>query len=182
MTKIYLFLSGEQFHPEVLVKHAIAAENAGFDGVMISEHFHPWVDDVGTSGFTLTTLGAIAYATTSIRLMTAVTVPLYRFHPAVIAQAAATIDRLSHGRFELGIGTGENINEAPLGFGLPPYKERSERLKESIHIMRNLLNSEKLDFNGKYYKTNAAKLYSEPLTYLPIFLAAGGGTKRRNGR
>lgn len=174
MAKIYWFCSAEQFQPEVIVSHAIAAEQAGFDGIMISEHFHPWVDDVGTAGFSFSTLGAIANATSKVKLMTAVTAPLFRFHPAIVAQAAATIDRLSNGRFELGIGTGENINEAPLGFDLPSYKERSARLQEAVQIMRKLLNSEKLDFDGKFYKTRSAKLYSPPIKYVPIYLAAGG--------
>jgi coenzyme F420-dependent glucose-6-phosphate dehydrogenase len=174
MAKIYWFCSDEQFQPEVLVEHAIAAEAAGFDGVMISEHFHPWVDDVGTSGFAFSTLGAIAAHTNHIQLMTAVTTPLFRFHPAVVAQAAATIDRLSGGRFELGVGTGENINEGPLGFELPPYAERAARLKEANEIMRRLLDGESLQFNGDYYQTNAAKLYSLPLGYVPIYTAAGG--------
>lgn len=174
MTKIYWFCSDEQFQPEVLVEHAVAAERAGFDGIMISEHFHPWVDDESAGGFAFTTLGAIASRTNSVRLMTAVTTPLFRFHPGVVAQAAATIDRLSGGRFELGIGTGENINEAPLGFKLPPYAERSERLKESIQIMRRLLDGERLDFDGQYYHTATAKLYSPPIARVPIYMAAGG--------
>ncbi|HUD06459.1 MAG TPA: TIGR03557 family F420-dependent LLM class oxidoreductase [Candidatus Saccharimonadales bacterium] len=174
MAKIYLFCSAEQFHPEVIVKQAILAEEVGFDGVMISEHFHPWVHDEGTSGFTFSTLGAIAAKTKRINLMTAVTTPLFRYHPGVVAQAAATIDRLSDGRFELGIGSGENINEKPLGYNFPGYAERSKRLVEAIEIIRRLLNSEGLDFNGEFYQTNSAKLYSPPSHTVPIFLAAGG--------
>src|SRR6476659_8856681 len=169
MTKIYWFCSDEQFQPEDLVRHAEAAEKAGFDGVMISEHFHPWVDDVGTAGFAFSTLGAIAARTENVKLMTAVTAPLFRFHPAVVAQAAATIDRLSGGRMELGIGTGENINEGPLGFTLPPYNERNARLRESVEIMRRLFEGETVDFEGNYYRTDGAKLYSPPIGYLPIF-------------
>lgn len=174
MADIYWFCSDEQFQPEELVTHAFLAEQAGFDGVMISEHFHPWVDDRGTSGFAFSTLGAIAVKTKSIKLMTMVTAPLFRFHPAVVAQAAATIDRLSNGRFALGVGTGENINEGPLGFTLPSYKERSVRLNEAREIIQRLLHGERLDFAGQYYQTNAAKLYSPPLHQVPIYLAAGG--------
>ncbi len=174
MADIYWFCSDEQFQPEDLVKHAVLAEQAGFDGVMISEHFHPWVDDRGASGFAFTTLGAMAVKTKRIQLMTMVTTPLFRFHPAVVAQAAATIDRLSAGRFALGVGTGENINERPLGFVLPAYKERSERLKEAREIIQRLLSGERLDFSGQYYQTNLAKLYSPPLHPVPIYLAAGG--------
>ncbi|MFI5240401.1 MAG: TIGR03557 family F420-dependent LLM class oxidoreductase [Candidatus Saccharimonadia bacterium] len=174
MAQIYWFLADEQFQPEVIVKHAIAAEKADFDGVLLSEHFHPWVEDLGTSGFAFAILGAIAQATQKIKLATAVTTPLYRFHPAVVAQAAATIDRLSQGRFTLGVGTGENINEGPLGFELPAYKERSARLEEALEIMNRLLSGETLSFSGIYYQTKDAKLYSPPLKDLPIYVAAGG--------
>ncbi len=174
MAEIYLFCSDEQFQPEEIVNQAVTAEAVGFDGVMISEHFHPWVDDHSASGFAFSTLGAIAVKTTHINLMTAVTAPLFRFHPAVIAQAAATIDRLSNGRFTLGIGTGENINEGPLGFVLPPYKERAARLAEAHEIIQRLLAGEKLNFHGNYYQTSAAKLYSPPKHTVSILLAAGG--------
>jgi coenzyme F420-dependent glucose-6-phosphate dehydrogenase len=174
MSKFYWFLGHEQFQPEILVKHAKLAEEAGFDGVMVSEHFHPWVVDVGAAGFAFSTLGAIAEATSKIELMTAVTAPLYRYHPAVVAQAAATIDRLSGGRFALGIGNGEKINEAPLGLPFPAYQERAARLQEAIDIMRKLLDGEKLSYEGKYYQTHDAKLYSPSLHGLPIYVAAGG--------
>src|SRR5579863_9768211 len=105
MVKIYYFLGHEQFQPEVLVKHAKLAEEAGFDGVLVSEHFHPWVEDRGAAGFAFSTLGAIAAVTKHIKLMTGVVSPLFRYHPAVVAQAASTIDRISNGRFLLGIGT-----------------------------------------------------------------------------
>ncbi|HUD11534.1 MAG TPA: LLM class flavin-dependent oxidoreductase [Candidatus Saccharimonadia bacterium] len=173
MTKIYWFLEHEQFQPEVLVEHAKAAEDAGFDGVLVSEHFHPWVDDVGAGGFAFTTLGAVA-ATTGLELMTAVTTPLWRYHPAVVAQAAATLSRLSGEKFSLGVGTGENINEGPLGYVFPAYAERAARMREALEIMTRLLAGEKLDYAGTYYSTHAAKLYSPPLTEVPVYLAAGG--------
>lgn len=174
MTKIYWFLGHEQFQPEVLVEQAQVAEAAGFDGVMVSEHFHPWVEAGSGSGFAFATLGAIAQATERLGLMTAVTTPLFRYHPAVVAQAAATIDRLSGGRFELGVGTGEHLNEGPLGYKFPGYKERSARMREALEIMRRLLDGEKLDFAGEFYTTRAAKLYSPPLHRVPVWLAAGG--------
>ncbi|MCL4357926.1 TIGR03557 family F420-dependent LLM class oxidoreductase, partial [Patescibacteria group bacterium] len=174
MTKFYWFLGHEQFQPEVLIKHALVAEHAGFDGVMVSEHFNPWVADFGAAGFAYATLGALAQVTTKLELMTAVTTPLFRYHPAVVAQAAATIDRLSGGRFALGVGSGEKINEVPLGIVFPAYRERSARLSEAIAIMSRLLKGEKLSFNGEYYKTNNVKLYSPPLHPLPILVAAGG--------
>jgi coenzyme F420-dependent glucose-6-phosphate dehydrogenase len=174
MAQIYWFLGHEQFQPEVLVEHARLAEAAGFDGVMVSEHFHPWVEEGSGAGFAFSTLGAIAQATKRLKLLTAVTTPLFRYHPAVVAQAAATIDRLSGGRFELGVGTGENINEGPLGYIFPGYAERAGRMTEALQIMRRLLDGEKLDYAGQYYQTHAAKLYSPPLHRIPIYLAAGG--------
>jgi coenzyme F420-dependent glucose-6-phosphate dehydrogenase len=103
-----------------------------------------------------------------------VTAPLYHYHPGLIAQAAATVDRLSNGRFRLGVGTGENINEGPLGFAFPGYKERSARMSEAIEIMRRLLAGEKLTFEGTYYRTDRAKLYSPPIGQIPIWMSAGG--------
>lgn len=174
MAKFYYYLGHEQFQPEELVTHAQLAEKVGFDGLFVSEHFNPWVADVGAAGFAFSTLGAIAQATKTVQLMTGVTTPLFRYHPGVVAQAAATIDRLSKGRFTLGVGTGESINEAPLGYIFPGYKERSERMKEALEIMHRLLLGEKITFTGKYYQTKDAKLYSPPLHEMKIFLAAGG--------
>jgi len=152
----------------------VLAEEAGFDAVMVSEHFHPWVDDVSASGFAFSTLGAIAATTERVKLVTAVTTPLFRYHPAVVAQAAATIDRLSDGRFRLGVGTGENLNEGPLGYSFPKYAERAARMREALEIMRRLLDGEKLTFDGEFYTTDRAKLYSPPISDLPIWMAAGG--------
>jgi len=174
MTRFAYFCGHEQWHPEELVEHAVLAERAGFDLVVVSEHFHPWVDDVSASGFAFSTIGAMAAVTTRIGYATGVTTPLFRYHPAVVAQAAATLDRLSGGRFVLGVGTGENINEGPLGYDFPAYAERNARMSESLEIMRRLLDGEKLTFDGTYYKTDRARLYSPPLGDVPILLAAGG--------
>lgn len=174
MTQFAYFCGHEQFQPEELVKHAVLAERAGFDMVLVSEHFHPWVDDVGASGFAFATLAAMAQATETITFTTGVTTPLWRRHPGVVAQAAATIDRISGGRFSLGVGTGENINEGPLGFAFPNYAERASRMREALEIMRRLLDGEKLTFNGQWYQTDRAKLYSPPVHNVPIYLAAGG--------
>jgi G6PDH family F420-dependent oxidoreductase len=141
---------------------------------MVSEHFHPWVDDVSAAGYAFSTLGAIAVATQRVEMVTAVTTPLFRYHPAVVAQAAATIDRLSGGRFRLGVGTGENLNEGPLGYPFPKYAERAARMREALEIMRRLLDGEKLTFDGDWYRTDRAKLYSPPISDLPIWMAAGG--------
>ena len=142
--------------------------------VVVSEHFHPWVDDASASGFAFSTLGAIAQATESLEIATGVTTPLWRFHPAIVAQAAATLDRLSGGRFILGVGTGENINEGPLGYHFPKYPERSARMAEALEIIRRLLDGEKLSYSGNFYVTDRAKLYSPPISRVPILLAAGG--------
>ncbi len=174
MTRFAYFCGHEQFQPEDVVRHAVLAEEAGFDAVMVSEHFHPWVDDVSASGFAFSTLGAIATSTERVELATAVTTPLFRYHPAVVAQAAATIDRLSDGRFRLGVGTGENLNEGPLGYSFPKYAERAARMSEALEIMRRLLDGEKLTFDGEFYTTDRAKLYSPPISDLPIWMAAGG--------
>ncbi len=179
MTKFAYFCGHEQWHPEELVRHAVLAEKAGFDMVVVSEHFHPWVDDASAAGFAFSTIGAMAAATSNLEFTTGVTTPLWRFHPAVVAQAAATLDRLSGGRFHLGVGTGENINEGPLGYEFPEYKERAARMREALEIMRRLLDGEKLTFDGTYYRTDRAKLYSPPVGPVPIFLAAGGPQSAR---
>ncbi len=174
MTKFAYFCGHEQWQPETLVEHAVLAEKAGFDMVVVSEHFHPWVDDVSAAGFAFATIGAMAAATSRLEFATAVTTPLFRYHPAVVAQAAATLDRLSDGRFTLGVGTGENINEGPLGYQFPKYAERNARMNESLEIMRRLLDGEKLTFRGDFYETDRAKLYSPPIGSVPILMAAGG--------
>jgi len=174
MTKFAYFCGHEQWQPEELVQHAVLAEQSGFDMVVVSEHFHPWVDDDSASGFAFSTIGAMAVSTDTIEFATGVTTPLFRYHPAVVAQAAATLDRLSDGRFSLGVGTGENINEGPLGYEFPQYAERNSRMTESLEIMRRLLDGEKLTYEGDFYQTDRAKLYSPPFGPVPILMAAGG--------
>jgi len=174
MTTFAYFAGHEQWHPEELVRHAQLAEAAGFDMVVVSEHFHPWVDDHSAAGFAFATIGAMAQATENLEFATGVTTPLFRFHPGVVAQAAATLDRLSGGRFNLGVGTGENINEGPLGYHFPKYAERAARMREALEIMRRLLDGEKLDYEGEYYTCDRAKLYSPPIGPVPLWMAAGG--------
>ncbi len=174
MTKFAYFCGHEQWQPEELVEHAVLAERAGFDMAVVSEHFHPWVDDRSASGFAFATIGAMAQATDALEFTTGVTTPLFRYHPGVVAQAAATLDRLCGGRFNLGVGTGENINEGPLGYQFPKYAERNSRMSEALEIMRRLLDGEKLTYEGEYYQTHSARLYSPPLGPVPILMAAGG--------
>ncbi len=173
MVKFGWLCSHESYQPEVLVDQAVRAEESGFDMVLASDHFHPWVDDQSASGFVWTWLGTVA-ARTDLEMATSVTCPLYHYHPGLIAQAAATVDRLSGGKFLLGVGTGENINEGPLGFEFGDYKERIGRMREALEIMHRLFAGEKLDFEGEWYTTDKAKLYSPPLGKLPILMAAGG--------
>ena len=166
--------SHESYQPEILVQQAVEAEAAGFDMVLGSDHFHPWVDDVSASGFVWSWLGAVAQATRHVELATSVTCPLFHYHPALIAQAAATVDRLSGGRFRLGVGTGEALNEAPLGWEFPGYKERISRMQEALEIIHRLFDGEKLDYDGQHYTTRTAKLYSPPVVGVPVWMAAGG--------
>ena len=166
--------SHEEYQPEALVDQAIAAEEAGFDMVLGSDHFHPWVDDTSAAGFVWSWLGAVAAQTERVQLGTAVTCPLFHYHPALVAQMAATVDRLSGGRLILGLGTGEAINERPLGWSFPGYKGRQERMQEALEIIHRLFAGEKLSFDGKHYQTETAKLYSPPVGELPALMAAGG--------
>ncbi|HVT69342.1 MAG TPA: TIGR03557 family F420-dependent LLM class oxidoreductase [Trebonia sp.] len=166
--------SHESYQPEDLVQQAVAAEQAGFDVVLGSDHFHPWVDDTSAAGFVWSWLGAVAVQTSTVQLGTAVTAPLFHYHPALVAQMAATTDRLSNGRLLLGVGTGEALNERPLGFPFPGYAERQARMQESLEIMHGLLAGEKVTFHGQYYTTETARLYSPPRGSVPILMAAGG--------
>src|SRR5487761_1258061 len=166
--------SHEAYQPEELVEQAVAAEEAGFDVVLGSDHFHPWVDDTSAAGFVWSWLGAGAAQTERVELGTSVTCPLFHYHPALVAQMAATTDRLSGGRLLLGVGTSEAINERPLGFGFPVYAERQARMQEALEIIHRLFAGEKLTFHGEYYTTETAKLYSPPKGSVPILMAAGG--------
>jgi len=166
--------SHESYQPEDLVEQAVAAEAAGFDAVLGSDHFHPWVDDTSAAGFVWSWLGAVAVKTQNVLLGTAVTSPLFHYHPALVAQMAATVDRLADGRLWLGVGTGEALNERPLGFPFPGYAERQSRMQEALEIMHRLLAGEKVTFDGEYYNAVTAKLYSPPKGSVPILMAAGG--------
>jgi coenzyme F420-dependent glucose-6-phosphate dehydrogenase len=179
MVKFGWLCSHESYQPEALIDQAVLAEQVGFDAVFASDHFHPWVDDGSASGFVWTWLGAAAARTERVEFATSVTCPLYHYHPALIAQAAATTARLSGGRFFLGVGTGENINEGPLGFAFGDYKERIGRMREALEIMHRLLAGEKLDFAGEWYRTDKARLYSPPPGRVPIYMAAGGEQSAR---
>ncbi|MEY2401177.1 MAG: hypothetical protein QOJ08_1288 [Ilumatobacteraceae bacterium] len=161
MTEIGYALSSEEHGPKELLQQARMAEQAGIDSVWISDHFHPWVDDQGHSPFVWSVIGAIA-ASTDLSVLTAVTCPTMRIHPAIIAQAAATSSMLLDGRFELGVGSGENLNEHILGQKWPPADERLEMLEEAIEVMRLLWNGGTRSHYGKHYSVEDARIYSLP--------------------
>jgi G6PDH family F420-dependent oxidoreductase len=170
--EIGYWLASEEQPPNALVENARRAEDTGFGHVLISDHIHPWVDAQGHSPFVWGVIGAIAEATAHIHLGTAVTCPLIRVHPAIVAHAAATAQSLMDGRFFLGVGTGENLNEHVLGDRWPRADERLEMLDEAIDVIRALLGGEYETFRGKHYTVEQAKLYDAPKVPPPIIVAA----------
>jgi coenzyme F420-dependent glucose-6-phosphate dehydrogenase len=166
-------LSSEEFGPADLVRFARLAEERGFTFALISDHFHPWTDRQGQSPFAWTVVGAIAQATGRLRLGTGVTCPLIRTHPAVIAQASATAATLMPGRFFLGLGTGENLNEHVLGDHWPEGAVRLEMLEEAIDVIRLLWQGGYQSHHGRHYTVEQARLYTLPEEPPPIMVAAG---------
>jgi G6PDH family F420-dependent oxidoreductase len=175
MTRYGYFLSSEEHPPQELVRQARLAEEAGFDALWISDHFHPWLDEQGQSGHVWSVIGAISQVT-SLPITTAVTCPLIRQHPAVVAQAAATAALLSGGRFTLGVGTGEDLNEHILGQRWPPAEERLDMLEEAVSVMRELFSGRLISHAGKHYTVDTARLYSVP-DNPPQILMSGFGEK-----
>jgi coenzyme F420-dependent glucose-6-phosphate dehydrogenase len=161
----------EQFPPEELLEFAVAAEDAGFDSIDVSDHFHPWAEQ-GQACFVWTWLGAVAAKTKKILLGTGVTCPILRYHPAIIAQAAATVACLAPGRFFLGVGTGEALNEYSATAQWPDYGARRAQLAEAIELMRALWSGEKISHRGTYYQTRQAKLYTRPKEQVPIYISS----------
>lgn len=155
------FLSCEEYSPAVLVKQARAAEQAGFTSLWISDHFHPWNDAQGQSPFVWSVIGAISEVC-SLPITTAVTCPTFRVHPAVIAQAAATAACMLNGKFILGVGSGEALNEHILGDAWPSADIRLEMLEEAVDLMRQLWTGKEITFEGKYYRTDTARIYTRP--------------------
>src|SRR3954468_1470001 len=165
----------EQAGPKELVGHVVAAEQAGFDFAVSSDHYFPWLDEMGHSPNAWVTLGAAAQATSRIDLMTYVTCPTRRYHPAVVAQKAATLQLLSDGRFTLGLGSGENLNEHVVGGGWPPADVRQEMLVEAATIIRDLFDGEGYtNFRGEHFDVESAKLFDLPETRVPIGIAVSG--------
>src|SRR5436309_4330280 len=155
-------LSSEEHPPNDLVRNARAAEEAGFEFLTISDHFHPWVDAQGQSPFVWSVIGAVAHATERIRLGTGVTCPTIRIHPAIIAQAAATSQVMSEGRFFLGVGTGEELNEHVTGARWPGPQERLEMLEEAIGVLRLLWEGGYQSHYGKHYTVEQARIFTLP--------------------
>src|SRR5262245_30985070 len=167
-------LSSEEQAPTDLVRLAREAEESGFQFAMISDHYHPWTDRQGQSPFVWSVLGAIAQVTNRMTLGTAVTCPTVRIHPAIIAQAAATTAALMPGRFFLGVGTGENLNEHIVGEGWPETEVRQERLEEAIGVIRELWKGGNVSHHGRHFTVENARLYSLPEQLPPLLVAAAG--------
>jgi coenzyme F420-dependent glucose-6-phosphate dehydrogenase len=167
-------MSSEEHRPLELIEHARLAEASGFTYALISDHFHPWVDEQGESPFVWSVLGGIAQATKELRIGTGVTCPTIRMHPAIVAQAAATTAAMLPGRFFLGVGTGENLTEHVLGDRWPPTFMRREMLREAVEVMRTLWNGELTSIQGSYYTVENARLYTLPETPPEVMVAASG--------
>ncbi|MFJ8690686.1 TIGR03557 family F420-dependent LLM class oxidoreductase [Micromonospora wenchangensis] len=167
-------LSSEGFGPQELIRQAVRAEEAGFDFVEMSDHFHPWLDVQGHSSFTWTVFGAIAARTGRIGLATGVTCPTVRYHPAIIAQAAATLAIVSDGRFTLGVGAGERLNEHVVGRGFPSVRGRHERLREALEIIRLLWRGGYRSYEGRYLQLEDARVFDLPDEPPVIAVAASG--------
>lgn len=174
MVEIGYAISSEEVTPNAAVRNAQRAEEAGFRFALVSDHFHPWIDEQGHSPFVWSVLGGIATMTTTLRVGTGVTCPMIRIHPAIIAHAAATVAAMMPGRFFLGVGTGENLNEHILGDQWPAYNVRAEMLEEAIDVIRLLWQGGEQSHYGLYYTVEQARLYTLPDELPPIMIAAAG--------
>ncbi|NIZ89535.1 TIGR03557 family F420-dependent LLM class oxidoreductase [Kineococcus rubinsiae] len=172
-------LATEAFGPKEIIRQALAAEEAGYDFVEMSDHFHPWLDVQGHSAFTWNLLSAIAAKTERIRLVTGVTCPTVRYHPAIIAQAAATLAIISDGRFTLGVGAGERLNEHVVGRGFPAVAERHERFREALEIIHLLWQGGYRSYEGKHLRLEDARLFDLPEELPVIAVAASGPASAR---
>src|SRR5829696_7388276 len=167
-------LSSEEHRPNDLVAHARRAEEVGFEFAMISDHFHPWIDRQGQSPFVWSVIGGIAATTERISVGTGVTALSVRIHPAILAQAAATVADMLPGRFWFGVGTGENLNEHILGDAWPEHARRAAMLEEAVGLIRRLWTGELVDHHGDAYDVSRARLYTLPARLPPILIAASG--------
>src|SRR3954452_13341645 len=171
--RIGYFLSSEEYGPAELLAQARGAEQAGFQSLWISDHYHPWIDAQGQSPFVWSTIGAVSQAC-DLPIMTAVTCPTLRIHPAVIAQAAATSAVLTRGRFRLGVGTGEALNESIFGDAWPNTDVRRDMLAEAIDVMRQLWTGEVVNHRGPHYTVQNARIYTRPEQPIPVYVSGFG--------
>jgi G6PDH family F420-dependent oxidoreductase len=174
MTNFGYTLMTEQSGPRELVRYAVAAERQGFDFEVMSDHYSPWLTEQGHAPYAWTTLGAVAQATDRVGLMTYVTCPTMRYHPAVVAQKAATLQILAEGRFTLGLGSGENLNEHVVGEGWPAIQARQDMLREAVEIIRSLHTGELVDHRGEYFEVDSARIWDLPDEGVEIGLAVAG--------
>ncbi|MGH2498520.1 MAG: glucose-6-phosphate dehydrogenase (coenzyme-F420) [Candidatus Limnocylindria bacterium] len=167
--------SAEQFAPRELLRFGLLAEALGFDSVVVSDHFHPWRDTGGHAPFSFAWLGALGARTERVRLGTSVVTPTFRYHPAIVAQAVATLGSLFPGRLFLGVGSGESMNETPVTAGAwPAAGERLARLREAVALIRRLWTEDYVTFDGRFYRTKEAKIFDKPDRPVPIHIAASG--------
>jgi G6PDH family F420-dependent oxidoreductase len=179
MMRVGFKLIAEAYSPVEIVEQAVRAEEAGFDFVEVSDHFHPWVPEHEHSGFAFSMLAAAAARTSTIELATGVTCPFIRYHPAIVAQAAATTALLSGGRFTLGLGAGERLNEHIVGRGWPAVAQRHEMLREALEIIRLLWSGGYQSYDGKHLRLEDARVFDLPDTLPRIAVAAGGPAAAR---
>jgi coenzyme F420-dependent glucose-6-phosphate dehydrogenase len=167
--------SAEQFGPADLLRFAVIADEVGFDSVFVSDHFQPWRHTHGHAPSSVAWLGAAGALTSRVVLGTSVLTPTFRYHPSIVAQAFATLGVLFPGRIVLGVGTGESLNEVPAtDLRWPETKERFARLREAVELIRALWATERVSFEGVYYRTRNATIYDRPSEPVPIYVAAGG--------
>jgi coenzyme F420-dependent glucose-6-phosphate dehydrogenase len=171
--------SAEQFGPSELLDFSVLAETVGFDSVFVSDHLQPWRHDGGHAPFALSWLGALGARTNRVVIGTSVLTPTFRYHPALIAQAFATLGCLFPARVVLGVGSGESMNEVPLGIEWPDPKERFARLREAVTIIRTLWRDERVTYDGTYYRTRNATIYDRPERPVPLYIAGSGPAATR---
>ena len=172
--------SAEQFGPRELLDFAVVAEEAGFDSVVVSDHFQPWRHHGGHSPFSFAWLAAVGERTSRVKLGTSVVTPTFRYHPSIVAQAMGTLGVLFPNRVLLGVGTGESLNEVPsIGVKWPAFKERFGRLKEAVTLMEQLWTEDRVTFEGEYYHTEKATVYDKPEQPIPLYIAGSGASAAR---
>lgn len=174
MTRFGYTLMTEQSGPKELIGYAVDAENVGFDFEVSSDHHSPWLSSQGHAPYAWTVLGAVAHATSRVELATYITCPTMRYHPAIVAQKSATLQLIADGRFILGLGSGENLNEHVIGEGWPGVEVRQNMLKEAIHIIRELHTGDLVTWDGDYFRVDSARIWDLPENGVPLGIAVSG--------